>query len=201
MIQLQPKQLRQFADVLRLPTGDRMTVRFVEPGDVDGLRAYFGKLSPRTHYNRFLGATRGVPASEYERMLRTGEGSHFAVVAEIGTVSARTIVGEARYVLDVAARSVEFAISIADDWHGTGAGSVLLSNLECRAAALGADTIFGDALGANPEMRGLAKKRGYRFSHTPGDWTLVRFTKDIRIAQDIPCIQSSQAMSLLAAAG
>ena len=50
-------------------------------------------------------------------------------------------------------------------------------------------------------MRGLAKKRGYRFSHPPGDWTLVRFTKDIRIAQDIPCIQSSQAVPLLAAAG
>jgi GNAT superfamily N-acetyltransferase len=201
MIQLQPKQLRQYADVLRLPTGASMTVRFVEPGDVEALRAYFGKLSARTHYSRFLGATRGVPASEYERMLRTGEGSHFAVVAEVDAGSERTIVGEARYVLDVAARSVEFAISVADDWHGTGAGSALLSNLECRAAALGADTIFGDALGTNPEMRGLAKKRGYRFSHTPGDWTLVRFTKDIRIAQDIPCIQSSQAVPLLAAAG
>jgi GNAT superfamily N-acetyltransferase len=201
MIQLQPKQLRQFADVLRLPTGASMTVRFVEPGDVDGLRSYFAKLSGGTHYSRFLGATRGVPVSEYERMLRTGEGGHFAVVAEIGSGSARTIVGEARYVLDVASGAVEFAISVADDWHGTGAGSALLSNLECRAAALGAEAIFGDALGANQDMRGLARKRGYRFSRTPGDWTLVRFTKDIRIAQDIPCIQSSQAVPALAAAG
>src|SRR5262245_28060749 len=134
-------------------------------------------------------------------MVRTGEGSDFAVVAETGSGSERTIVGEARYVLDVAARTVEFAISVSDDWHGTGAGSALLSNLECRAAALGADTIFGDALGTNLDMRGLAKKRGYRFSHTPGDWTLVRFTKDIRIAQDIPCIQSSRALPELAAAG
>ena len=201
MISLKPANLRQYADVLRLRTGVSMTVRFVEPADVDGLRAYFEKLSGRTHYSRFLGATRGVPASEYERMLRTGEGSHFAVIAEIGSGSARTIVGEARYVFDVATGAVEFAISVADDWHGTGAGSALLSNLECRAAALGAHTIFGDALGTNQEMRGLAKKRGYRFSHSPGDWTLVRFAKDIRIAQDIPCIQSSQAVPLLAAAG
>jgi L-amino acid N-acyltransferase YncA len=201
MIALKPANLRQYADVLRLRTGASMTVRFVEPADVDGLRAYFEKLSGRTHYSRFLGATRGVPASEYERMLRTGEGSHFAVVAEIGSGPARTIVGEARYVFDVATGAVEFAISVGDDWHGTGAGSALLSNLECRATALGAHTIFGDALGTNQEMRGLAKKRGYRFSHPPGDWTLVRFTKDIRIAQDIPCIQSSQAVPLLAAAG
>lgn len=201
MMQLQPTQLRQYADVLRLPAGGSMTVRFVEPGDVEALRAYFAKLSTNTHYSRFLGATRELPASEYARMLRTGEGSHFAVVAESGTGAARTIVGEARYVFDPAARTVEFAISVADDFHGTGAGSALLSNLECRAAALGADTIFGDALGTNQSMRGLAKKRGYRFSRTPGDWTLVRFSKDIRIAQDIPCIGSSRAVPLLAAAG
>ncbi len=97
--------------------------------------------------------------------------------------------------------SVEFGISVADDWHGQGAGSALLSNLECRAAALGADRIFGDALGTNQDMLGLARKRGYRFSHPPGDWTLKRFTKDIRIAQDIPCVQSSRALPALAAAG
>ena len=201
MMPLQPTQLRQYADVLRLPAGGSMTVRFVEPGDVESLRDYFAKLSAGTHYSRFLGATRELPQSEYARMLKTGEGRHFAVVAETGTGSARRVVGEARYVFDAAARTVEFGISVADDWHGNGAGSALLSNLECRAAALGADVIFGDALGTNRDMRGLARKRGYRFSHTPGDWTLVRFSKDIRIAQDIPCIGSSRAVALHADAG
>jgi GNAT superfamily N-acetyltransferase len=201
MMPLQPTQLRQYADVLRLPAGGSMTVRFIEPGDVGVLRVYFAKLSTGTHYSRFLGATRELPQSEYARMLRTGEGSHFAVVAEAGTGTARAIVGEARYVFDPDAGTVEFGISVADDWHGTGAGSALLSNLECRAAALGADTIFGDALGTNQAMRGLARKRGYGFSRTPGDWTLVRFSKDIRIAQDIPCVGSSRAVPMLAAAG
>jgi RimJ/RimL family protein N-acetyltransferase len=201
MMPLQSTQLRQYADVLRLPAGASMMVRFVELGDVSALRDYFAELSAGTHYSRFLGATRELPQSEYTRMLRTGEGSHFAVVAETGTGAARKMVGEARYAFDPVARTVEFGISIADEWHGTGAGSALLSNLECRAAALGADTIFGDALGTNQEMRGLARKRGYRFSRTPGDWTLVRFSKDIRIAQDIPCIGSSRAVPMLAAAG
>lgn len=196
---LQSSDLRQFADVLRLPNGGSFTVRFVEPSDTDALRGYFARLSGRAHYSRFLGATREVPASEFERMLRTGAGGHFAVVAEIGTGHARRIIGEARYAFDPVARSVEFAISIADDWHGTGAGSALLSNLECRAAALGADTIFGDTLGTNRQMRDLARKRGYQFGRTPGDWTLVRMTKDIRIAQDIPCVGSSRVVPLLAA--
>jgi RimJ/RimL family protein N-acetyltransferase len=134
-------------------------------------------------------------------MLRTGDGMHFAVLAEVGTGDERKIIGEARYAFDAFDRTVEFGISVGDDWHGQGAGSALLSNLECRAAALGADRIFGDALGTNQHMLALARKRGYRFSHPPGDWTLKRFTKDIRIAQDIPCVQSSRAIPALAAAG
>jgi RimJ/RimL family protein N-acetyltransferase len=198
MTPFQPRQLRRFADMLRLRTGAAMTVRFVEPADVEPLRRYFQGLSSGNHYSRFLGATRGLPPSEYERMLRTGEGSHFAVVAEIGTGDQKAIVGEARYAFNVEAQSVEFGISVADAWHGTGAGSALLSNLECRAAALGAEHIYGDALGTNKAMLGLARKRGYRFTHPPGDWTLVRFTKDIRIAQDIPCVQSSAMVQKLA---
>lgn len=191
MTPLQPQILRQYADVLHLQTGEAVTVRFVEPGDVEPLRRYFDGLSVRTHYNRFLGATREVPRSEYDRMVHTGEESHFAVVAEVDTGEAKTIVGEARYALDPETHTVEFGISVADAWHGKGAGSALLTNLECRAAALGAERIFGDALNTNEEMRGLARRRGYRFTHPPGDWTLVRFTKDIRTAQDVPCIKSS----------
>lgn len=198
MILRDPANLRQYADVLRLRSGASITVRFVAPGDIEGLRAYFGALSADTNYSRFLGAAREVPAADFERMLHPGAGNHFAVIAESG---AGAIIGEARYVFDAVSRTVEVALSVADDWHGVGAGSALLSNLECRAAALGADTIFGDGLSTNLNMRRLAKKRGYRFSHAPGDWTLVRFTKDIRIAQDIPCIESSRAVPLFAAAG
>ena len=75
-----------------------------------------------------------------------------------------------------------------------------MTNLECRAAALGAERIFGDALNTNKDMLGLARKRGYRFGHPPGDWTLVRFTKDIRTAEDVPCIKSSEIVEKYASA-
>src|SRR5436190_14265980 len=125
MTPLQPQILRQYADVLRLRSGKVVSVRFVEPGDVEPLSRYFEALSAQTHYSRFLGSTREVPRSESEPMVHTGEGSHFAVVAEIGTGETKTIIGEARYVLDHEAHAVEFAISVADDWHGTGAGLAL----------------------------------------------------------------------------
>jgi hypothetical protein len=65
---------------------------------------------------------------------------------------------------------------------------VLLKNLECRAAAFGAEHLFGDTLRSNDSMIGLARKSGYNFTRAPGDWKLVRFEKHIDLApQDIPC--------------
>jgi hypothetical protein len=64
----------------------------------------------------------------------------------------------------------------------------LLRNLECRAAAFGAERVFGDTLRSNDVMLGLARKSGFAFAPTPNDWKLVRFEKHIDVApQDIPC--------------
>src|SRR5438552_2876634 len=64
----------------------------------------------------------------------------------------------------------------------------VLANLECRAAASGAEHLFGDTLRSNDAMLHLARKSGYAFVPTPGDWKQVRFEKHIDVApQDIPC--------------
>jgi GNAT superfamily N-acetyltransferase len=99
-----------------------------------------------------------------------------------------SIVGEARYAFNVDTASFEFGLSVDDRHQGQGIGAALLSNLECRAAAFGAEHIFGDTLRSNEAMIGLARKAGYAFVPTPGDWKLVRFEKHIDVApMDIPC--------------
>ena len=63
-----------------------------------------------------------------------------------------------------------------------------MKNLECRAASFGADRLFGDTLRSNDAMIGLARKSGYAFMPSPGDWKLVRFAKHIDTEpRDIPC--------------
>jgi GNAT superfamily N-acetyltransferase len=97
-----------------------------------------------------------------------------------------SIVGEARYGFE--SGSFEFGLSVDDRWQGHGIGSALLKNLECRAAALGAARLFGDTLRSNEAMIGLARKSGYGFAPSPGDWKLVRFEKHIDVEpRDIPC--------------
>ena len=64
----------------------------------------------------------------------------------------------------------------------------MLKNLECRAAAFGAERLFGDTLRSNDVMIGLARKTGFAFTNSPGDWKLVRFEKHIELApREIPC--------------
>ncbi len=188
MTTLRIDELRQHSDVLRLRTGKPVAVRFVEPSDAEALQAYIRSLSTRSRYNRFLGAISELPPNVLDAFIHVGEADRFSVVAVMTIDGAETIIGEARYAFDADTDSFEFGLSIDDRWQGHGVGSALLHNLECRAAAFGAHRLFGDTLRSNDAMLGLARKSGFAFTHSPGDWKLVRFEKHIDIApQEIPC--------------
>jgi RimJ/RimL family protein N-acetyltransferase len=197
--------LRQYSDVLRSQRGETVTVRFVEPRDAEALQNYFRSLSARSRYSRLLGAASELPPSELEHFIHVGEADRFSVVATISIDGRETIVGEARYAFDSATASIELGLSIDDRWQGHGIGKALLKNLECRAASFGAERILGDTLRSNEAMIALARKAGYTFTNSPGDWRLTRFQKQIHVGpQEIPCASwrlaavSPSAMSSLA---
>jgi GNAT superfamily N-acetyltransferase len=180
--------LQQYSDVLGTRGGDAVTVRFAEPRDAEELQNYFRSLSTRSRYNRFLGAISELPKTELDHFVHVGEADRFSVVVTMMIDGFETLVGEARYAFDADTSSIEFGLSIHDRWQGHGIGTVLLKNLECRAAAFGAGRLFGDTLRANDAMIGLARQSGYAFTVTPGDWKLVRFEKLIDVEpRDIPC--------------
>jgi RimJ/RimL family protein N-acetyltransferase len=188
MTTLRLEDLRQHSDILRLRTDRSVTVRFVEPDDAEALQAYFRSLSVRSRYNRFLGAISELPPTELDHFIHAGEDDRFSVIATMTVDGSETIVGEARYGFDADAASFEFGLSVDDRWQGHGIGSALLGNLQCRAAALGARRLFGDTLRSNDAMIALARKSGFVFTASPGDWKLVRFEKHIDLApQEIPC--------------
>jgi GNAT superfamily N-acetyltransferase len=188
MTVLRLDDLRQHSDVLHSKSGEPITVRFVEPRDADSIQNYFRGLTARSRYNRFLGAISQLPPALLDRFIHVGEADQFSVVATKLVDGLEAIVGEARYAFDLEASSFEFGLSIDDRWQGHGIGAALLKNLECRAAAFGATRLFGDTLRSNEAMMSLARKSGYLFGNSPGDWKLVRFAKQINLApQDIPC--------------
>lgn len=190
--------LKRHSDQLRLKNGQSVTVRFAEPADAPALQAYFGSLSVRSRYNRFLGAMSELPRSELDHFVHAGEDNRFSVIVTIAGDGAETIIGEARYGFDDLADTFEFGLSVGDRWQGQGIGSALLGNLECRAAAFGATRLFGDTLRTNDVMIGLARKSGFTLVRHPDDWRLVRFEKQLEFAaQEIPCASLVAARAVL----
>lgn len=188
MSSLRLEDLKQYSDVLRTRHGERLNVRFVEPRDTDELQHYFRSLSTRSRYNRFFGAISELPKGLLHDFLEVGERDRFTVVATMVVDGFETIVAEARYAFHAETATLEFGLSVDDRWQGHGIATALMKNLECRAAALGAEHMYGDTLRANEAMVSLARKSGFTFVNHPDDWKLVRFDKEINLAaQDIPC--------------
>jgi RimJ/RimL family protein N-acetyltransferase len=188
MTTLRFDDLQQYSDTLRSRDGEAINVRFVEPRDGEELQNYFRSLTARSRYNRFLGAMSELPKPVLDRFTHVSAAAGFTVVATKMIDGFEIIVGEARYILHPESESVEFGVSIDDRWQGHGIGSALLKNLECRAAALGAQRVFGDTLRSNNGMISLARKSGFAFTNHPDDWKLVRFEKQLDVAaKDIPC--------------
>lgn len=182
------ENLKQYSDTLRTRQDEALDVRFVEPRDTEELQHYFRSLSTRSRYNRFFGALSELPKGLLHEFLQVGERERFTVVATKMVDGFETIVAEARYAFHAETSTLEFGLSVDDRWQGHGIATALLKNLECRAAALGAEHIFGDTLRSNQTMISLARKSGFAFVNHPDDWKLVRFDKEIHVApKDIPC--------------
>jgi GNAT superfamily N-acetyltransferase len=188
MTALRLDDLGQYSDTLRLHGGQRVTVRFVEPRDAEALQGYFRALSGGSRYNRLFGAATELPHSVLNDFVHVGVDERFSVIATMAIDGFEQIVAEVRYAFNAGDSSLEFGLSVIDRWQGHGIGSVLMKNLECRAAALGATRLFGDTLRSNATMMRLARKSGFAFLAHPRDWKLVRFEKHIDTEpRGIPC--------------
>jgi len=174
-----PRDLAGHVDVLLSQRGEAITLRFAEVADAEALQGYFRGLSASSRYNRLMGAASELPAGQLDRFVHIGADDGFSLVATTSHDGVETIIGEARYALDDETNSIQIGMSVDDTMQGHGIGTALLGNLTCRAAELGADRVSGDTLRSNDAMLALARKVGFSFTPTPGDWRQVRFEKKI----------------------
>jgi len=186
--------LRRHTDHIRLNSGQLLTLRFAEPGDAEAVQDYFRGLSAQSRYRRFLGAISELPRVELDHFVHAGEFDRFSILATTATKAgvSEIIVGEARYGVEATIGKLEFGLSVADAWQGLGVGRALLSNMECRAAASGAEAVFGETLSSNTAMIALARKSGYRFSSLPADGRLMVFEKELA-TRAMPCVSARLA--------
>jgi len=164
---------------LRLPGGERVTVRPVCPQDAGVLQTYVRALSPDARYKRFFGPLRELPPAELDRVIHLDPPNQLGLIAQ---TRADGVIGEARYALSADRLDCEFALSVADGWHRKGVGRLLLADLESRARSLGARRLVGDVLRTNEPMQALARKAGFGLADVPRDARLVRIVKDLALS-------------------
>ena len=121
---------------LRLTPGVCVTLRPVGPPDAGVLQAYVRVLSPESRYNRFFGALSELSVMELDRVIHLDQKYKLALLAETRVDGATTVIGEARFALATNQLEGEFALSIADDWHGKGLGTLLVADITAERGAL-----------------------------------------------------------------
>ena len=151
-------------------------IRAAGASDVESLSIYFTGLSTTSRNKRFMGARAEFAVVAAECLSRTDHPDHFTLLAELRRDGRSTIIGEARYAYDATARHGEFAISVADAFQRMGLGFHMMTAMETRAIDLGHTMIAGETTRTNAEMRGLAKKAGFRDTGL-GDWQSVHLAK------------------------
>jgi acetyltransferase len=149
-----------------------VTLRPLRPHDRDIEHAFVSGLSPETRSNRLLGGAIAITPEYIERLVGVDFSRDMALAAT-AMLERETLLGVARYVQNKDNQSAEFAIVVADSWHGRGIGSRLLAKLIEAARKRGLTLLYGDILAMNRPMLALATKLGFKLSRHE-DPTLTR---------------------------
>lgn len=141
---------------VELRDGTRILLRPIVPEDKDHLVAAFERLSPQSRYRRFLSPIEELSPEMLRRLTEIDYEDHFAWVALAPDEPGSPGVGAARYVRVPGEPEVaEAAVTVIDDFHNRGLGSLLLQALGAVALENGIKRFRGYALEDNKAIRGL----------------------------------------------
>ncbi|WP_422015473.1 GNAT family N-acetyltransferase [Roseateles sp.] len=160
--------------------GDRaVRLRPVAAADAGAEQAFFRGLSLGSRHQRFHIGLRELSPSLLKLLTDMDQRSHLAWVAE-SLAPGMPVVADARYVHDASSPgSAEFALAVADDWHGLGLGRRLMAHLAAHARQRGLHALHGDVLADNRRMLALLRDRGARLLPHPDGAQLVRAVLDL----------------------
>jgi RimJ/RimL family protein N-acetyltransferase len=164
---------------LQLRDGRELTLRAISPADAPEITQAFERLTAESRYSRFMQHKRQLDPAALERGVHPRPGRDFAFVATIPASDGIDIVGAAQYVrLDEGDPSTcEFAITVAEDWRGSGLAAQLLASLVRRARRDGYTRMEGAVVAGNSPMLALARKLGFKAHPEPDDAGVVQVEK------------------------
>jgi RimJ/RimL family protein N-acetyltransferase len=161
---------------LQLRDGRVVTLRAISPADAPEIAQAFERLSAESRYSRFMQHKRRLDPAALDRGVRPRPGRDFAFVATIPAPDGFDIVGAAQYVRveEGDPSTCEFAITVAEDWRGSGLATQLLASLVRRARRDAYTRMEGAVIAGNSPMLALARKLGFTAQPMPDDATVIR---------------------------
>jgi RimJ/RimL family protein N-acetyltransferase len=157
---------------VRLRDGSPVLLRQIRPDDRDQLAEGLARLSPSSRYLRFQRNIDTLSDAQLDYLTDVDHHDHEAIVALDRRHPERPGVGVARYVREPYEPTVaEAAITVADEYHGQGAGTLLLGALASRARAAGIEVFRSYVLDGNFAMLEVFDNLGaVRERETDGLW-------------------------------
>lgn len=167
--------------LITLHDGREATLRAIVEGDAPEIVQAFERLSAQSRYSRFMEHKSQLDDDALQRGVHPRPGRDFVFVATIPAADAIDIVGAAQYVQadDANGKTCEFAITVAEDWRGSGLAAKLLASLVRRARRDGYETMEGLVIAENRAMLALARKLNFKAEPVPGDATVLRVQRPL----------------------
>jgi acetyltransferase len=165
----------QWTKTVTLRDGQRALLRPIRPEDEPLEAALVKNTSKESLYFRFFGYVPGIDHKMLARFTQIDYDREMAIVAVIESGGQPQIIGVVRIVGDGWRESAEYAILVADAWHGQGLGSLLTDFIIEIARAQGYQKITASFLKVNGAMRRLFKRKGFQIKagDTESDWAEI----------------------------
>src|SRR5512137_1857425 len=166
---------------LRLHDGREVTLRAIGAADAPAIAQAFERLTVESRYSRFMQHKRQLDPAALDRGVHPRPGIDFVFVATIPAGDGIDIVGAAQYVRSKEddPSTCEFAITVAEDWRGSGLASRLLASLVRRARRDGYTRMEGSVMAGNSTMLALARKLKFTVHQVAEDATVVRVQRSL----------------------
>jgi len=156
----------------KLRDGTVLHVRPIRPEDAELEYAFVHGLSEQTRYYRFFYRLQDLTPSMLVRFTQVDYDREMALVAiDEGGPGKRApeFVGVARYTANPDGESAEFAVVVADAWHGRGVGNMLMKRLITCAKRRGLSRLEGIVLRGNAGMRKFCEALGFVLHDDPDE--------------------------------
>ena len=167
---------RKLVDRHVMADGTALTIRPIRPEDAAMERAFVDGLSERSRYLRFMYFLKRITPQMVSRFTQIDYDREMALVALVRDEGVERQIAVGRYAMYPDGRGCEFAIVVADDWHGRGLATELLKRLIDVARDRRLDYMDGIVLQENKGMIALARDLGFEQRPSPDDPQVVLMT-------------------------